>query len=236
MDARGHGMTKAKADPRRLRSWAPYRKDLLAFVEKLTAPTILAGHSMGATVSAEIAAQRPDRVQGLVLIDPVVPPPNYVPLAAVARTLGLSDRLIPISQTAAQRRMDFPSKDGAVENYVGKGPFQTWPREWIEAYVDGGTEPTGDGVRLSCDRAWESRTFAKASVNPLRAIAKLRCPVTLIARAKDGPPFSLAARDAFMQRKPDTRLVVLEDATHFIPMEHPGVVRDEIERMASELG
>lgn len=242
MDARGHGMSRAEADPRKLRSWAPYRKDLLAFLETLEPPVILAGHSMGGTVSAEIAARHPERVQGLVLVDPVIPPPRYVPLFAVARTLGLSGRLIPVSQAAARRRMHFPSKDAAIENYAGKGAFRTWPRAWIEAYIDGGTRRAADGtgVRLSCDRDWESRTFAKSSIHPLRAVAKLRCPVTLIGRTTDGPPLSRAACDAFMRRKPDTRLVLLKDATHFIPMEHPEVVRAEIDAMAtrvlSELG
>jgi pimeloyl-ACP methyl ester carboxylesterase len=241
MDARGHGMSEAPADVRKLRSWRRYRSDLEAFVETLSGPTVLAGHSMGATVSLELAAARPDLVQGLVLIDPVIVPPRQIPMLAFARTFGLSGRLIPISQAAARRRMEFPSKAAAVENYVGKGAFRTWPREWIEAYVDGGTVDTGDGtVRLSCDRLWESQTFAKASLNPYRAIRRLRCPTTLIAREHDGPPFTRASRDAFMRCKPDTRLLILEDASHFMTMEHPDIAQAEIEAMAqivrSELG
>jgi pimeloyl-ACP methyl ester carboxylesterase len=241
MDARGHGMSEAAADPKKLRSWRPYRKDLEAFVETLQRPTVLAGHSMGATVSMELAAGRPDLVQGLVLIDPVIVPPNWVARFAVARFFGLSGRLIPVAQLAARRRMEFPSKEEAVQNYVGKSAFKTWPREWIQAYVDGGTVPTAAGtVRLSCDRLWESKTFAKSSVNPYPAIKKLRCPTTLIAREHDGPPFTRASRDAFMRCRPDTRLLILEDASHFMTMEHPEIARAEIERVAetvrSELG
>jgi pimeloyl-ACP methyl ester carboxylesterase len=233
MDARGHGMSEATADPRKLRSWRQYRKDLEAFVETLPRPTVLAGHSMGATVSLELAADRPDLVQGLVLIDPVIVPPRRIPLFALARPLGLSERLIPIAQLAARRRMEFPSKEDAVENYVGKGPFRTWPRKWIEAYVDGGTMPTAAGtVRLTCDRLWESKSFAKASINPYRAIGELRCPTTLIAREHDGPPFTRASRDAFMRRRPDTRLLILEEASHFMTMEHPDIAQAEIEAMA----
>lgn len=233
MDARGHGLSEATADPKKLRSWAPYRKDLEAFVETLGRPTVLAGHSMGATVSLELAAARPDLVQGLVLIDPVIVPPSHIPLLVLARPLGLTQRLIPISQAAARRRMEFPSKEAAVENYVGKGPFRTWSREWIEAYVDGGTVPTENGaIRLSCDRLWESKSFAKASINPYRAIKKLRCPITLIAREHDGPPFTRASRDAFMKCQPDTRLLILQEASHFMTMEHPEIAQAEIERMA----
>lgn len=233
MDARGHGLSEATADPTRLRSWAPFRRDLEAFVETLRDPVILAGHSMGATVSMELAAARPDRVCGLVLADPVIVPPRRVLVLAVARFFGLSGRLIPIAQLAARRTMEFPSKEAAVENYVDKGAFKTWPREWIEAYVDGGTVPTDDGtVRLSCDRAWESKAFATSTVFPYGALRKVRCPITLIAREHDAPPFTHASRDAFMRCQPSTRLIVLDEASHFMTMERPEVMRAEIEKMA----
>lgn len=231
MDARGHGFTEAPADPRALRSWAGFRKDLEAFVSTLEGPLFLAGHSMGATVSMELAAARPELVLGLVMIDPVFVPPKFIALSTTARFLGQSHRLVKIAQLAARRRMEFPSKEAAVENFVGKGPFRTWPREWIEAYVDGGTVPVEDGVRLSCEREWESRVFANATTNPYRPLRKVRCPITLLTRVEDAPPFTNDSRAAFMKHKPDARLVVLDEATHFLAMEHPDVVRAEIERM-----
>ncbi|MBT8451077.1 MAG: alpha/beta hydrolase [Deltaproteobacteria bacterium] len=241
MDARGHGRSTATAKPKKLNSWRPYRDDLEAFVETLPQPVVLGGHSMGATVSMELAAARPDLVGGLVLVDPVIVPPAHIPMLAAARTLGLTERIVPIARMAARRRMEFPSKRAAVENYVGKGPFRTWPQEWIEAYVEGGTVENDDGtVRLSCDRAWESRTFAMATVNPYRALRKVRCPITLFAREHSGPPFTRASRNAFMRCRPETRLLVLEDVTHFMAMERPDVVVEELgrtaERVRSELG
>ncbi|TFH29260.1 MAG: alpha/beta hydrolase, partial [Myxococcales bacterium] len=180
-----------------------------------------------------VAAAHPDLVQGLVLIDPVITPPRHIPTLALARLFGLGARVIPISQAAARRRMEFSSKEAAVENYVGKGPFRTWPREWIEAYVEGGTVVTDQGtVRLSCDRVWESKSFLTATLNPYSDIKKVRCPITLIAREHDGPPFTRASRDAFMRCQPGTRLLILEGASHFMTMERPEVTRAEIERMS----
>jgi len=231
MDARGHGLTDAPANPKKLRSWTPFRRDLEAFIETLPFPRILAGHSMGATVSMELAALRPELVEGLVMLDPVILPPDRVAMATAARLLGISERLVPIARLAAKRKMEFPSKEAAVENFVGKGPFQRWERGWIEDYVEGGTVPAEGGVRLSCDRAWESRTFAVATTSPYRSLRKVRCPITLITREQDAPPFTRASREAFMKRQPQTRLVVLPDASHFLAMEHPDVVRAEIEKM-----
>jgi pimeloyl-ACP methyl ester carboxylesterase len=87
-------------------------------------------------------------------------------------------------------------------------------------------------VRLTCDRIWESKSFAKSSINPYRAVEKLRCPTTLIAREHDGPPFTRASRDAFMRCRPDTRLLILEEASHFMTMEHPEITQAEIEAVA----
>jgi pimeloyl-ACP methyl ester carboxylesterase len=235
MDARGHGFSKAPANPKKLRSWAPFRLDLEALVETLQRPIVLAGHSMGATVSMELAAARPDLVGGLVLVDPVIVAPKHIATAVITRSLGVSGRIIPVSQLAAKRRMEFPSKRAAVENFVGKGPFRTWPRSWIEAYVDGGTNRTENGVRLSCEREWESQVFAKATTNPYRPLRKVQCPITLITRESDGPPFSRASRDAFMRCRPDTHLLVLKDASHFLAMERPEIVREEIERMVERV-
>ena len=191
---------------------------------------------MGATVSMQVAAARPDLVRGLVLIDPVVTPPSYVFRLGVARFFGFSQRLIPIAAMAAKRRMEFPSRAAAVDNYVGKGPFKTWDRDWIEDYVAGGTVPTEDGgVRLSCKRAWEAKTFAVATVNPYRPLRRARCPITLLTREHDAPPFTRASRDAVMDTRPDIRLLVLEGATHFLAMEQPETVREEIERMVAEV-
>ncbi len=236
MDARGHGFTSLPAHPRELRSWARYREDLEAFVEPLARPLVLVGHSMGATVSVELAAARPDLVAGLVVIDPVMVPPRLVVPSTLLRFFGLSDRVVPIAKAAARRRMEFPSKNAAVENFVGKGPFKTWPKGWIESYVDGGTRPTESGnVRLTCEREWESRTFAVATTSPYRPLERVRCPITLIARGTSGPPFNHESRKAFLEAQPSARAVILEDATHFLAMEQPDVVQAEIERMVQRV-
>lgn len=231
MDARGHGLSKAPADRKRLRTWKPYVRDLESLVATMPRPTVLVGHSMGGTVSLELAAAKPQWVAGLVLVDPVLPPPSVGWWLPSARAVGWTRR-IPIAQVAAKRTMEFPSKEAAVDNFVGKSAFRTWPREWIEAYVEGGTLATPHGVRLSCDRGWESQTFATATPRPFGYVKKLECPTTLIAREGSGPPFPEESSDAFMRARPDTRLVKLKGASHFMTMERPDLVRDEIHRMA----
>jgi pimeloyl-ACP methyl ester carboxylesterase len=229
MDARGHGLSRAPANPRTLRTWKPYVRDLESLVRTMPRPTVLVGHSMGGTVSLEIAATHPKWVSGLILVDPVLAPPSVAWWLPAARAIGWTRRL-PIAQAAAKRTMEFASKQAAVDNFAGKGAFRTWPRAWIEAYVEGGTVPTENGVRLSCDRRWESRTFAASTARPFAHVKRLQCPTTLIARESSGPPLSEESCRAFVRDRPATRLVKL-DASHFIPMERPEVVRDEIHRV-----
>lgn len=231
MDARGHGLSKARAVPRELRSWRPFERDLESLIATLPSPVILAGHSFGGTISIAVAARRPDLVAGLVLFDPVLTPTRIGRWAPLARALGLTSR-IPIARGAARRRPAFPSAEAAIDHFAEKSVFKTWPRPFIEDYVEGGTEPSQDGVRLTCTPAWESRTFAKATTRPFVDVQRLRCPTTLIARVQAGPPLTAESYDAFARFRPDARLVRLESVTHFMTMERPDLVRDEIHRMA----
>lgn len=102
-DARGHGFTTLPTGPGVARNWAIYREDLAKFLAATTkAPAILAGHSMGATVSAMIAAAFPDRVKALILIEPVLMPNilrllNWIPFVRPASILP------PVPNAAARR-------------------------------------------------------------------------------------------------------------------------------------
>ena len=231
MDARGHGRTTAPADPAKLRSWGDHARDLTAFLESLGGPTLLSGHSMGGTVAIHIAANHPELVSGLLLIEPVVIPRSHRVRTQMTQLLGLT-RFMAMPKKTLQRTMEFASRDAAIENFVGKGPFSTWPRHMVEDYVDGGTLPLEDGgVRLSCDRQWEARTFATVIPNLFHYAAKLSCPVTLMVGAERASTCRPKSRARFKEVVADLRLIEIEEATHFLPMEYPGRVCAELSLM-----
>src|ERR1700761_597697 len=61
VDQRGHGLSRLPADPERLFSWKIFRDDLTALLATLDGPPpVLAGHSMGGTVSLLAAGRRPE--------------------------------------------------------------------------------------------------------------------------------------------------------------------------------
>lgn len=227
LDMRGHGLSEAAAEPATLDSWDIYRADLVELVDSLHAPVCLAGHSMGGTTSVAVAACQPERVSALVLVEPVLLDAAAGEAFAAAKRSGTSNT-VGLARSARKRRSTFPSREAAVENYAGRGAFASWQRAWIEAYVEGGTRPTPDGaVELSCSPAWESATFAATEHDPWPDVARIRCPVTLVVGTRD----STCGRPSvqrFLELQPSTRLVEVDGASHFLPMEQPELVIREI--------
>ena len=214
-DARGHGFTSLPATPGLARGWTIFRDDL-----DRIAPdgAILAGHSMGATASLMLAALRPEKVRALVLVEPVLVPKGIVP--------GDND----MARRAGKRRDDFASLDEAFALYRGRGAFRTWPDETLRDYLRGGLEQAESGVRLSCRPAWEAEDFRSTPPGVSELAVQLRCPVTLI-HAADGTA-SPGEVEIFKRLYPATRAIAVPGATHFLPMEFPELVREEILRIA----
>ncbi len=71
-EARGHGSAAPVADA----GLADYFADSLEALDAVTArlPAVVAGHSMGGLLAMALAAERPDQVKALVLVEPVYNP------------------------------------------------------------------------------------------------------------------------------------------------------------------
>jgi pimeloyl-ACP methyl ester carboxylesterase len=232
-DLRGHGMTTLPAQPGMAKGWRIYRDDLIRLLEMLPQrPLILAGHSMGATASVMAAALRPDLVSGLVLIEPVFMPAMLAITGRALRRIGLTPRGYDLVDKAARRRAIFPSVDAAFEAYRGRGIFKLWPQEQLRDYLDGGLLPTDDGqVRLACAPRWEAEDFRETPLFVPHLARQIVCPVTLLHGDQPGSTCRDSQAATFQRRKPDTRAVKVLGASHFLPMEMPDLVREEIARM-----
>ena len=226
MDMRGHGQSSAPANPTKLRSWHTYEKDLIAFIDTLAEPIFLAGHSIGAAISIAAAAARPERVKGLILLEPVILPPAADLLITAAKGLKLGHKL-PIAEGAKNRTAKFPSEAAAIERYKGRGAFKSWPDEWIKNYVEGGTQKTNEGIELSCKPEWEAKTFAVTSHRPWKAIKNLKCSVTLLKGGK-GSTCLMSSLNRMKTLHPHNEYRVMKEASHFLPMEYTDICAKEI--------
>jgi pimeloyl-ACP methyl ester carboxylesterase len=223
-DARGHGLSGLTRDPAQLTSWEDFAHDLLRLLDVIDAghSWILAGHSMGATVSLLAAAMRPDRVAGLVLLDPPMLPFD---IAATVRAGASIPN--PMAEQAARRRGQFASRAEAREAYRGRGVFKSWSDADLDAYLEGGLIETDAGVELACTPAFEAATFRAVSPNVEPALARLHCPFILLAGAHGS-----TVRDpelALFAAHPMCRMAErVAGSSHFLPLEAPDAVRSAI--------
>jgi pimeloyl-ACP methyl ester carboxylesterase len=233
-DLRGHGQTTLAANPKGMRSWLIYRDDILRTLEGLDGrPKLLVGHSMGATASLAAALAKPGWVTGLVLVEPVIMLPPQLRRLSILRMFGLLDRVHPMVKQAARRRGVWPSRDDMFEAYRGRGAFRTWPEEVVRDYVNGGSLDYMDyqQVRLACTPGWETANYRAGPPNLWRDIGKLKVPTTLIVgghRSTCPEPVI----ELLLQKQKLLRVIRVPQASHFLPMEFPGIVRDEIRLIA----
>jgi pimeloyl-ACP methyl ester carboxylesterase len=226
-DQRGHGFSTLPTAKPPI-GWTIYRDDLVRILERLDkGPAILAGHSMGGTVSLMAAALRPERVRGLVLVEPVM-----VPLLAQFLLRFVRGSEPNIADRAAQRRDTFPSFDAALAAYTGRGAFKSWPNTTIADYLRGGlvADPETHWMRLACKPSWEAATFRAAPFGRARLARRVSCPITVLYGT-----VASTCRDSEVAvfKRAGARTVKVDGASHFLPMEHPDLVREEIVRMAA---
>lgn len=232
-DARGHGETLLPADPASHSNWHIFRDDMILMLERfadaLGSPVLLAGHSMGATVSLMVAAARPDLVRGLCLVDPVLVPKHIGRILGLIRRFGLKVPHAAIADAAERRRAIFPDRAAMLTSYRGRGAFRTWPDDVLRDYIEGGTVDLPDGqVALTCAPGWEAANFRAQGHDVWEAIERLERPLTLIysgpasSTCRAPGPQLLAACD------PGATILRIGQASHFLPMEYPEAVRREL--------
>ena len=230
-DARGHGLTTLPADPATHSNWYIYRDDLIRFLEPLVAetggPVLLGGHSMGGATSLMVAAERPDLVRGLLLVDPVMVPRSARLMMWLYKLSGRKGGPLSLADGAERRRATFTDKATMTAAYVGRGAFRTWPEEMIADYVEGGARPRAEGgIELACAPAWEAANFRAQGHDIWTALNKLNVPLTLL-HAGQGSTCRAPAPQLLGQRDPKATLLRLGQASHFLPMEFPEIVRRE---------
>lgn len=227
MDDRGHGRTRAAADPGKLHNWDIFADDLERFIEHLGKPVVAMGHSRGGVASLLLAVKRPDLVRALILIDPTIIPFSWGWWWSLSKKIGQAKR-IPIAATAARRKNGWPSQEAVLDSYRKKAVFQSWTDGFLEAYIADGTQATAHGqVELCCNPAWESRCFATCPHDIWKLVPQLSIP-TLVLYGNNSDTFLTSAVKRFEAKMPHAKLVGFENTGHFVPMEQPQETRKAI--------
>lgn len=232
-DARGHGASDAPAAVSGF-AWTELVDDAVAWIDALEEAglggLVLAGHSSGATAALAAAARRPDRVLGVLAVEPVLfepPPPGTDAepwpgsrfLAAKART----------------RRARFASLAEARERLGAKPPYVGFAPASLDAFLEGGLGPTPDGaVTLCCEPEHEAACYeGSAAFDLFSALGGLRAPVRILLgeRSFVAPPLLAKLVDAL----PRTRVERVAGGTHFVALEEPLAVGAALARFVREV-
>ncbi len=227
-DMRGHGRTRLPATPGDIPvDWVPYRADLAAFLAAISPgrPVRLAGHSFGATVAAELAAERPDLAEALLLLDPA-----FIPFAQAAAYAALraggADPPNPMADGAARRRPGFASRAEARARLHQRGVFAGWPDAALDAHLEDGIAEDG---RLACTPGWEATSFRGVSTTLEASLARLETPFTLLAAAEGS---TVTPEDfARFAAHPACRHAARIEGGHFFPVTSAPAVRPHLEAL-----
>lgn len=209
---------------------AAHAADLVAVLDHLGVErAVVAGHSMGAYVVARLAAEHPDRVAGLVLVDgglPMPRPPGLAddPQAALDAILG---------PAIARLRQTFASE----EDYVGfwrAHPAFAGEGAWgpaVDAYARYDLDGEPPALRSRASEAAVRADGAELLVDEIGQVAALRAmpgPAVLL-RAPAGllgapPPFvPVDVAEAAAAEIPSLTVVTVDGTNHYtITLAEPG--------------
>lgn len=189
-------------------------------------PVYAVGHSLGGVLSMMVAAQRPDLVKGLIMLDA----PFLTNIEALGvnwiKRLGLIDKFTPAGRTLGRQEV-WPSVSDAEEYFRGKRLFQAFDERCLKDYVANGTVEVANGSRqLHFDAATEIEIYRTIPDN-LNKTPRLNMPGAVIAgRASDVFKKHHSSR---MQRQLGVSVEWVSGG-HMFPLEEPKQTADLIKQ------
>jgi pimeloyl-ACP methyl ester carboxylesterase len=205
LDQRGHGDT----------SWTPdghytpesFISDIVAFIDALQlAPTLLVGHSMGGRHAAMLAADYPDKVKKVVIVDTAAErsPAMHarMPLPSDTTTLPAPETFDTFEAVISQGKAQYPLTPEAELRHANyhnlvRGADGNWRWKW--------------DLALLARRRQQSDLYAY--------LRRILCP-TLIIRGQRSPLLTPEVAQKMLQSLPNGRLEEIAAAAHTVNADH----------------
>ena len=225
LDQRGHGKSETPV----ISNWSVFGEDLSKVIESLDLQSIIGvGHSMGGHAMVEAAVFQSNRFERLLLIDPVIGPPDqYV------KPPDFPSSTADTRHPTSRRRDFFDSPEAMYERFRKKTPFCHFVPEALRDYCQHGVRASTDpaGFRLACPPHVEASIYMSARSNGriFESVEQVKAPVTIL-RAKQPKPDREVMDFSSSPTWPglagafaDALDIHLSEASHFIPMESPAL-------------
>jgi lipase len=224
-DLRGRGASAGLPGPYGM---AAHVADLVAVLDFFAVDSaVVAGHSMGAYVAARLAADHPERVSSLVLVDggpPVPYPPDEDPEDVLAAVLGSS--LARLSVTFAKRE-DYRHMWEMHPAFGGP-----WDHD-VEAYLSYDLADAEDDERPDAVRSVTSLSAVQTDSRELmldeatrNALLQVQTPVRLLLAPRgllnEEPLLPRTAIDELVAVRPQTDVEEVADTNHYSILLGPG--------------
>ena len=219
-DRSGLGWSSPSDSERTPSNIARELRDMLRHA-KIPGPYVLVGHSFGGLVVQRYAAEYPDEILGVILVDPMRvedwPPVNEAQRAMLVRGTRMAGFGIPVARFGLARLHVLER----ITCEVGKMPREVWPivaAHWSRPQFYQGLVAHLDAVPASV-----------AEMHGAQAVEGV--PVVLLTPG-DAKPFS---GDDLRRIGSGARQVIARRSGHWIHLDEPELVIDTIRRMVEQV-
>jgi pimeloyl-ACP methyl ester carboxylesterase len=183
------------------------------------------GHSWGGQLALHVAEAMPDRLRGVLCVDP---------LGAVGdgRWPEFDEEIFrrtPESVRARARELDELSMKGEADDALA---LEAMRLVWPAYFADPEAAPPMPELRMASERSAQMVQSINAELPKLEAgLSQIRVPVGFVHGSRS--PMPLEASTDAAERIPGAWVDVVEGAGHFIWVEAPGAVRDSLRRLTA---
>jgi len=220
LDFRGHGASRVVNPPLDVDRSLLVAEVLNAVAAIGEGSIDAVGHSLGGATLLRTELENPETFRKLWLFEPVMVPEGH----------PRPDGEHPLVLAARRRRSEFPSVDDFLERLMSKPPYSQCEEAAVRAYAELGSQPTEDGVTLTCSGDTEAEIFSSGTPTDFPALKSVKTPVVIargqaVAVGNELPP---AMAEPIASHLGNGKLLTMDGLTHFGPMEDGERVAQEI--------
>ncbi len=195
-DVRGHGQSEKPPGPYSIPLFA---KDTALLIEQLKLPPLpVIGISMGGMIAFQLAVDRPDLVNKLVVVNAG---PEFA-IHTFKERLKIWQRFLVVRLSGMRKIGEILSKRMFIKEDQGN-----LRKIFVDRWAENDTQPYCDSMK------------AIVGWSVLDKISEIHCPTLVLASDEDYTP--VAEKQAYVKMLPQGELVVIDDARHALPVERP---------------